>query len=165
LRNSVADLYHKSIKMEKLTGKTLIELGFKPAKWFKEAIEHVNNSNLEGEELNEYLKQFNRPPEIELLVEPAECAINIRAENELEKVNVSTVIKSMQELMKTPTIVDGAIMPDACPTGPIGTIPVGGVKYLMQLIKARTLDQVEGIEIINIGFQKNYLMNLKETSI
>ena len=33
----------------------------------------------------------------------------------------------MQTLMKTPTIVDGAIMPDACPAGPNGTIPVGGV--------------------------------------
>jgi len=29
--------------------------------------------------------------------------------------------------MKTPTIVKGAIMPDACPSGPKGTIPVGGV--------------------------------------
>lgn len=33
----------------------------------------------------------------------------------------------MDELMKTPTIVDGAVMPDACPTGGIGQIPVGGV--------------------------------------
>jgi len=30
-------------------------------------------------------------------------------------------------LMKTPTIVKGALMPDACPTGSPGTIPVGGV--------------------------------------
>ena len=29
--------------------------------------------------------------------------------------------------MKTPTLIDGAVMPDACPTGPEGTIPVGGV--------------------------------------
>ena len=32
----------------------------------------------------------------------------------------------MESLMKTPTIVNGAIMPDACPTGE-GQIPVGGV--------------------------------------
>jgi RNA-splicing ligase RtcB len=33
----------------------------------------------------------------------------------------------MNTLMKTPTLVDGAVMPDACPAGPEGTIPVGGV--------------------------------------
>ena len=27
--------------------------------------------------------------------------------------------------MRTPTLVDGAVMPDACPAGPKGTIPVG----------------------------------------
>ena len=32
----------------------------------------------------------------------------------------------MNELMVTPTIVSGCVMPDACPTGP-GQIPVGGV--------------------------------------
>jgi len=29
--------------------------------------------------------------------------------------------------MKTPTLVNGVVMPDACPTGGTGTIPVGGV--------------------------------------
>src|SRR5690606_2441328 len=38
-----------------------------------------------------------------------------------------SVVNSMYTLMKTPTIVNGAIMPDACPTGSNGTIPVGGV--------------------------------------
>ena len=33
----------------------------------------------------------------------------------------------MEELMKTPTLLEGAVMPDACPAGGKGTIPVGGV--------------------------------------
>ena len=33
----------------------------------------------------------------------------------------------MHELLKTPTLVEAVIMPDACPTGEIGQIPVGGV--------------------------------------
>lgn len=33
----------------------------------------------------------------------------------------------MTELMKTPTMIGGAVMPDACPTAEKGTIPVGGV--------------------------------------
>jgi hypothetical protein len=40
---------------------------------------------------------------------------------------VEKVIDTMKVLMKTPTLVAGAIMPDACPTGPEGQIPVGGV--------------------------------------
>ena len=33
----------------------------------------------------------------------------------------------MTLLMRTPTLRGGAVMPDACPAGPPGTIPVGGV--------------------------------------
>ena len=33
----------------------------------------------------------------------------------------------MTEMMRTPVIRAGAVMPDACPAGPVGTIPVGGV--------------------------------------
>ena len=29
--------------------------------------------------------------------------------------------------MKTPTLVNGALMPDTCPIGELGQIPVGGV--------------------------------------
>jgi tRNA-splicing ligase RtcB (3'-phosphate/5'-hydroxy nucleic acid ligase) len=41
--------------------------------------------------------------------------------------NIADVTETMRVLMRTPTIVAGAIMPDACPAGPVGTIPVGGV--------------------------------------
>lgn len=111
----------------KITGNTLIELGFRPGKWFKEAIEHINTHELEGAELTSYLEQFKSPPIIELNAEPVKFEINIRSENELEEENVTKVVDSMSVLMKTPTLVDGAIMPDACPTGVAGTIPVGGV--------------------------------------
>src|SRR3546814_1193720 len=33
----------------------------------------------------------------------------------------------MEELMRTPVVTAGAVMPDACPAGPLGTIPVGGI--------------------------------------
>ena len=43
--------------------------------------------------------------------------------------NVAAVRVGFTELMRTPTLEKGAIMPDACacPAGPVGTIPVGGV--------------------------------------
>jgi len=110
-----------------ITGNTLIEMGFKSGKWFKEALAYVNENELEGAALTAYLEQFKSPPIIELHDEAMAFSINIKAENELEETNVNSVVKGMEVLMKTPTLVDGAIMPDACPTGPSGTIPVGGV--------------------------------------
>lgn len=111
----------------KITGHDLIALGYRQGKWMKEAIEHINTNALEGEALSAYLEQFKLPDPMRLHQKPIEFSINIKAENELEEDNVSKVINSMQTLMKTPTLVDGAIMPDACPAGPDGTIPVGGV--------------------------------------
>ena len=110
-----------------ITGKTLIELGFRSGKWFPEAIAHINTHQLEGEALHTYLEQYKLPPIQELHKNAIDFKINIKAENELEEDNVSSVLNSMKELMKTPTIIDGAVMPDACPAGPKGTIPVGGV--------------------------------------
>ncbi|WP_199851590.1 RtcB family protein [Brumimicrobium mesophilum] len=111
----------------KVTGNTLIELGFTSNKWFKEAIEYINENQLTEAEMLVYLEQYRTQPMIPLLQEPIPFKINIRAENELEKENIDSVIKTMNEVMKTPTVVAGSIMPDACPTGAVGTIPVGGV--------------------------------------
>jgi len=111
----------------KITGKVLVAKGFRSGKWFKDALAHINKNRLEGEALDEYLEQFRLPDPIDLHEKPADFVINIKAENELEETNVTTVVNSMNVLMKTPTLVNGAIMPDACPTGPAGTIPVGGI--------------------------------------
>ncbi|MEO5789472.1 RtcB family protein [Gelidibacter sp.] len=112
---------------EKITGHDLIALGFPQGKWMKNAIKHINKNNLEGEALDKFLEQFIQPDPIQLHPKPVDFAINIKAENKLEEENIKTVINSMQTLMKTPTLVSGALMPDACPAGPDGTIPVGGV--------------------------------------
>lgn len=107
-------------------GGDLIALGFRPDAWFKEAIAHVNQHGLEGKELANYLEQFKPEPMIDLHAEHVPFAKNIKAENELEQLNVDAVMNAMQSVMRTPTVVDGAVMPDACPTGQ-NTIPVGGV--------------------------------------
>jgi RNA-splicing ligase RtcB len=111
----------------KITGNHLLELGFKQGKWIKKAIEYINTNKLSELEITAYLEQFKSPDPIELRAKPIAFSINIKAENKEEEENVFQVINSMQTLMKTPTLVAGAIMPDACPAGPDGTIPVGGV--------------------------------------
>lgn len=110
-----------------ITGHTLIEMGYKSGKWFKEALDHINENQLNGDALNKYLEQFKSPDPIDLHKNAIPFSINIKAENELEKTNVDAVIETMETLMKTPTLINGSIMPDACPTGGNGTIPVGGV--------------------------------------
>lgn len=110
-----------------ITGKHLVELGFKPGKWFREAIEHINSNNLDGKAIVSYLDSIKPAPTIPLLENPAPFMSNISADSEIEQQNVDAVKKTMEALMRTPTVVAGAIMPDACPAGPIGTIPVGGV--------------------------------------
>ena len=109
-----------------ITGKTLIDLGYEPGRWFGEAISHANAHQLRGYALRQYLESVKPAPQ-QPLQQQVYLSINIEAESQQEQENVSTVVSSMQKLLRTPTMVEGAIMPDACPTGGPGTIPVGGV--------------------------------------
>lgn len=111
----------------KITGNTLIELGYQSGKWFNEAIAYANENELEGAALDDYLKTVAPPPVIFPFEKGLPFHKNIEAENEVEQTNVNQVFATMEELMKTPTLIDGAVMPDACPTGAKGQIPVGGI--------------------------------------
>lgn len=112
-----------------IKGDEIVALGYKPGKWFKEALEHINKFGLTGEAMVEYLNTA-KPVEIPMIPlheNHIPFHQNIVADSETEKANMNSVIETMKVLMRTPTVVSGAIMPDACPAGPIGTIPVGGV--------------------------------------
>lgn len=109
-----------------ITGKDIIAWGFRQGKWFGEALKTINENDWEEVEILAYLEQFRLPDPIEL--QPSkDFVVNIHAENEFEEDNVQKVIATMKVLMKTPTIEAGALMPDACPVGKAGIIPVGGV--------------------------------------
>ncbi len=111
----------------KITGNEIIALGYKPGKWFADALEYINKNSLSVSEMLVYLEKFKSPDPIPLNKNVVDFIINIKAENEAEEDNVQKVIRTMETLMKTPTLVAGAVMPDACPTGEEGHIPVGGV--------------------------------------
>jgi tRNA-splicing ligase RtcB len=116
------------------TGKDLLDLGFKSGKWFKDTLAHINAHGLEGAARLAYLDTVKPPAELPLRPAPLPYFENIRAETAVEQQNIDAVRLSMQQLMRTPTVVTGAIMPDACPAGPVGTIPVGGVVVARQAI-------------------------------
>ena len=111
----------------KITGKTLIGLGYRPGKWFKKALRYSNEKQLMGNDLISYLDAIKPPPMIDLHEKAIDYFVNIESENEVEAQNVQQVKDTMNVLMRTPTLVAGAVMPDACPTGGKGTIPVGGI--------------------------------------
>ncbi|PHI21356.1 RNA-splicing ligase RtcB [Lewinellaceae bacterium SD302] len=109
-----------------ITGKDIVALGYQPGRWFSKALKHLKENPLEGQALKNYLDSC-LPVTIPPHAKGPAYKKNIRAESELEINNVQSVFATMDELMKTPTVVSGAVMPDACPTGGIGQIPVGGV--------------------------------------
>jgi tRNA-splicing ligase RtcB len=110
-----------------VTGKDLIDLGFPQGKALADALAYANANGLEGEALRAYAASVMPAPFMELHEQAPAWQMNIQAENDLEAVNVQKVHDTMASLMRTPTVRGGAVMPDACPAGPVGTIPVGGV--------------------------------------
>jgi len=117
-----------------LTGKDLIALGLRPGKNFPAILAHINEQSLSGEALAAYVDSFRLPPTVPLRPEPLAFHENIAATSADEMLNVEQVRRTMRTLMRTPTIVAGAVMPDACPAGPVGTIPVGGVVAALRAI-------------------------------
>jgi tRNA-splicing ligase RtcB len=114
-----------------ITGKHLIDAGHKPGAWFAEAIIAANailsNGGTEVEALAQAARCEPAGPVFLPLEEGRSFHRNIRPEDDFERANVESVFATMVEVMKTPVVKAGAIMPDACPAGPLGTIPVGGV--------------------------------------
>ncbi len=119
-----------------ITGKTLIDWGFEPGKWFGDAIAAANNARRAGfsdDEIQEIVAGFVPKPAVlddalQIRTNTIPFGLFLDAETPDEIANREGVIRHMDALMRTPTIVAGAAMPDACPSGSeLGTIPVGGV--------------------------------------
>lgn len=113
-----------------IDGNTLIAWGFKPGRWFKNALETANAMRAGGADDDAIFIALQAMQPIETLMRTngVPFSMLIDAENELERANIAAVAQHMDALMRVPTIVAGAVMPDACPSGAApGTIPVGGV--------------------------------------
>jgi len=116
-----------------VTGEHLKDWGHRPGKQFPDLLARANDMRSEGFGLVR-IRQ-----ELEGEIPPEPVTMDMRAPGDVpfhenidvghpdEQDNVIKVRETMTALMRTPTIDSGAIMPDACPAGPVGTIPVGGV--------------------------------------
>ncbi len=117
-----------------VTGADLIGWGHRPGPAFPDLLTRANAARGQGLGLiriRQMLEADLPPPAPEppALRQPGEVPlhVSIRAEDADEQKNVADVLATMAEVLKTPTVEAAAVMPDACPAGPLGTIPVGGV--------------------------------------
>src|SRR5688572_11221247 len=100
-----------------ITGKTLMEWGYEPGPWFKDAIAAANASD----DPRAVVAAMAPKPVEAVAMRPHDTLayrMNIRAEEPAETTNVAAVEATMRELMRLPTVVAGSVMPDACPAGP-----------------------------------------------
>ena len=115
-----------------ITGATLKDWGLKPASYFAKAVARANELQDSGQSLDAIrtaiLAEYAPPPPLLRRAEPLPYFSNIQAQIDGDADNIAKIDLHMRELMRVPTLVSGAIMPDACPSGKtLGTIPVGGV--------------------------------------
>lgn len=113
--------------MNKYSGHDLLRLGCTQGKQIGQVLTIVNASKHTEAEVMAVIERTMPEPKIPLMSEPAPCVYNITTSNSQEQDNVDRVKASMDIVLRTPNAVKGVVMPDACPAGPVGTIPVGGV--------------------------------------
>ena len=116
-----------------ITGDDLLEAGWLSGPDIGKALEVAAEYEARGITDRKYLLKLitkNVPksqPKPGSREEPAPLAEAIEATCEADTKNIGAVRRQMNELLCTPVIERGAVMPDACPAGPAkANIPVGG---------------------------------------
>lgn len=116
-----------------VTGADLIAWGHRPGPQFPDLLGRAARLRAAGQtpaQIRAALAPLIPPPVVTLPLR-ASGALGfhevITATDPDEAANLADVRATMTELMRTPTLRAGAVLPDACPAGPLGTIPVGGV--------------------------------------
>lgn len=118
--------------MTRINGNTLINWGFTPGPFFKDAITYANMLSDNGYNENEIIESIRRhvpkEPDTTSMREPGQgCTIRYNIDQPatpIEHDNFLGITKSVVELSRLPTVKGIAVLPDACPAG---IIPVGAV--------------------------------------
>lgn len=111
-----------------IDNKILIGWGLRPGPHIPAARAAAQAALAKGRDPRAAALAFNPPPTLPLSPDGATpFGEFIEAESEDEVANLAAVRATMQSLARTPVVEATAVMPDACPAGGKGTIPVGGV--------------------------------------
>lgn len=153
------------------TGKDLIDRGVKPGRHIGKILKELNQTAVVTEVVLKDVIQRNMP--VEPVYMPLQDSVKIDVflsqGDEYETANYNAVMDTMTELVKTPTVVSASVMPDACPAGPIGTIPVGGMVVARNAIhpgmhsadvccsmSATNFGDVDPLNILNIAHELSH---------
>ncbi len=103
----------------------LVEAGLTGGPWMRDAIAKVQG----GESIQSVVEQVQKEivKKVPLKDKGADYFVALEPLSHDESRNARAVAETMDEVMRTPGVTRGAVMPDACPAGPKGIIPVGGV--------------------------------------
>lgn len=120
--------------MNIINGKDIIDAGYPAGPLIGEMLSATREYEARGINNEAYIlkllrKKFQPPaPKLQMCEQAAPLAQAITATCPEDEKNITKVCLKMGELLRTPIISQGAIMPDACPAGMApATIPVGGV--------------------------------------
>lgn len=109
-----------------VTGAELIGWGHRPGPQFPVLLARANAARSEGfglVKIRQMLEADLPPPATEPLAlrkaGEVPLHVSLRAGNADEQDNLDKVLATMAEVLKTPTVEAGAVMPDACPAGPL----------------------------------------------
>lgn len=106
----------------KFTGKDILALGVEPGPHIALMIQRANEAEMLTFDLIADLL-----PASKLSLKEGGFNLLAEASNDDERANLDAVSATMLEMSKTPVIRAASALPDACPAGHLGTIPVGGV--------------------------------------
>lgn len=117
-----------------MNAKDLIKAGYRPGPQINDMIAMIADLRAKGVVQRKYLlkilkREFGAPPPAFAWRERAvPLGEAIQATTKEEKENLRRVREKMTTILRNPVITGGAVMPDACPSGPApADIPVGGV--------------------------------------
>ena len=123
--------------MTDITGKDLIEMGMAPGPLLGETLQTIQEKRMSLSQAHRHVEGVlaeaarieaeRLARQVPARTRPLPFRVNLTAETEAERENLAAVTATFEKLMLTPVIEQGVVMPDACPAGPLGTIPVGGV--------------------------------------
>ncbi len=118
----------------RVTGGMLISWGYEPSASFSGLITLGNRLLEEGLTLEEVQSRLEKHQVATSLNPyaghiPGDVSVGylIEGQTEYERENIASLKETVVALQQVPTVESIAIMPDACPAGPVGTIPVGGI--------------------------------------
>lgn len=114
------------------SARDLVLAGYEPAAWFDAYVAEVEAKRLSQSQALRGAAAAQKAwieaqPKTIPLQDGRAFHLNMTAETPEESETMAQVTESFRALMRTPTVIAGAVMPDACMAGSMGSITVGGV--------------------------------------